>query len=326
MCLAAAAIACGDASDAENPRELFPIRLGASRLVLTNGPLFIADAEGYFADQGLQVEMVAIPQSTSQSLPTLASGRLDVLAAGFNVGLFNAIARGAPIRLVAEKGHIEAGRCATNALVGRKALVESGELSDLRRIRGLRIAVNAKASSGYAVEQLIAPAGLTLDDVETVQIPNPSLIEALDRGAIDLAWAEEPWITHLTSVGHGIVLASSPRDFAAIIFGPTLLERSPDAGRRFITAYLEGVRRYAEGKTPRNVEILAEVTGMTPELLERMCWPVIRENGELDTGSADEFQQWAVREELLSDIVPVDRFWDPSFIDYANRVLSEVAP
>lgn len=320
---ASAAVACAPSDDGSDPGEPVNIRVGANRLILTNAPLIIAEAEGFFAEQGLRVEIVAIPQSTSQVAPTLARGGLDVLAGGFNAGLFNAIARGAPIRLVAEKGHIDPDRCTTNGLVGRRSLVESGELADLRRIRHRRVAVNPKSSSGYAVERLLAPFGLTLDDIETVQLPNPSLVDALDRGAVDLAWVEEPWVTHLTSAGHTVLLSSLPRDFAAIIFGPTLLEKNPDAGRRFMVAYLEGVRRYLEGKTERNLEVLARATGMDADLLERACWPAVRGDGRLDTGSVVDFQRWAVRQGLLARSAPTEEFWDPAFVEHANRVLAE---
>jgi hypothetical protein len=51
---------------------------------------------------------------------------------------------------------------------------------------------------------------------------------------------------------------------------------------RFLRAYLRAVAQYAEGRTQRNVEILANAVRLEPKLLRTICWPVIPADGKSD--------------------------------------------
>ena len=56
-------------------------------------PFFIAMEEGYFAEQGLEIEFVKMG-GTIEAIPALAQGKLDVLSGDISIGILNAIARG----------------------------------------------------------------------------------------------------------------------------------------------------------------------------------------------------------------------------------------
>ena len=98
----------------------------SGRAVLSQAPLILADESGYFRRQGLDVELVGL--DNSEGLPALIEGGMDVLAGQVQPRYFNAIARGAPIRIVADKGHLDPASCGYVALVARKALLRKGRL------------------------------------------------------------------------------------------------------------------------------------------------------------------------------------------------------
>jgi NitT/TauT family transport system substrate-binding protein len=105
------------------------------------------------------------------------------------------------------------------------------------------------------------------------------------------------------------------------MFGPRLLNEDRDVGVRFLMAYLESVRRYNEGKTDRNIDIIVERTELSRDVVARACWVPIRNDGMMQVESIVEYQKWAVGQELLDEIVPVDGFWDPSLVEEANKRL-----
>jgi ABC-type nitrate/sulfonate/bicarbonate transport system substrate-binding protein len=113
---------------------------------------------------------------------------------------------------------------------------------------------------------------------------------------------------------------------ATIVYGPTLLEKNRDAGVRFLVAYLQGVRQYNRGKTPRNVEIISKETGLDADLVREACWETIRGDGKINVEGVLDYQRWAVRKGLLDAIVPAEKFWDPSFVEAANKILGPPAP
>ncbi|HZY45846.1 MAG TPA: hypothetical protein VFF70_13990 [Anaerolineae bacterium] len=86
-------------------------------------------------------------------------------------------------------------------------------------------------------------------------------------------------------------------------------------------AYLKGVRQYNQGKTDRNLDIVAKYTQQDREVVKDACWQAINADGQIDLNSIVDFGNWAVKNNLLDVAVPPAQFWDPSFIDYANGIL-----
>jgi NitT/TauT family transport system substrate-binding protein len=253
---------------------------------------------------------------------------VDALAAVISIGLFNAVAQGAPVRIVADKGR-DPGGCSYRALLGRRALVERGLLASPAQLRGRRVAMNPMSIAGFVVDSLLGTAGLTLDDITAVNLPLAAQRDALESGAVDLVATGEPWVTRIRQGGHGVV--SEGARFmpgvqeAVLIYGPSLLRDRPDVGRRFMAAYLAGVRRYNEGKTDRNLRLLAARTGLDTATLRQICWPAIAPDGRIDVPSVLAFERWAVRRGHLARAAGEAEFWEPAFASAAGAAAAAVA-
>jgi NitT/TauT family transport system substrate-binding protein len=323
--LALGGAACGAEPRVPDDAGWATIRV-SGRALLTNAPILIADGEGYFADERLRIEWSESSQSTAQAIPVLAQGKLDVLGAMVSSGLLNAIASGAPVRIVADKGHIAPGSCRSSAVVARRGDDASAEIRTLSDLRGRRVVLNDVGVAGYYTAQLFASAGVPLDDVTIVKMPYPGIADALRSGAVDAASVPEPWITRLVDEGHRVVGSAEdvvPRlQSAVVVYGPTLLGDRRDVGERFMRAYLRGVAQYARGKTDRNLAILADRLGFDRALLSRICWQAIRRDGAVDTASVRAFQEWALGNGYLARAVTREAFWDPSFVRQALAVAS----
>ncbi len=293
---------------------------------ITSAPFLIAEEEGFFASEGLQIEFVKMGDAM-EALPSLIKGEVDVLGEAIYPAFLNAMVRGGKIKFVADRGYLPPTGCTYAAILARRALVEEGELSSISQLKGRRVA--AKQSSavvGYFLEKVLVQSGLTLADVELVSLPTPMRLEAFAKGTIDITFGFEPWLTQFLRGGHATIWKSVQQlipnfQMGLLLYGPTLLEKNPEAGKRFMVAYLKAVRQYNRGKIERNIEILAKHTGLDRELLIKCCWPAFRDNGHINIESIVDFQSWALEKGFLDKEVPPDRFWDPSFIEYANKVL-----
>ncbi|HQR47110.1 MAG TPA: ABC transporter substrate-binding protein [Thermoanaerobaculia bacterium] len=308
-----------------------PVRLKVLYVrFLSFAPIAIAQAEGYFRSEGLDVEMVTLPESAGAT-PELIKGELDVVAGMVKIGDFNAIARGASLRLVADKGHFEPGPCAAAAFVARREFVAAGSPDRPERLRGARIASRSLSFIEYLLDLQLGRMGLSLADVKLVRIPEIMIGEAIAGDSLDVGELTEPDLTRALASGRAVLWKpvqeiSSGAQLGAVYFGPTLLEKNREAGRRFLAAYLRGVRQYNLGKTPRNLEILSKETGLEPELLRKACWQPIRGDGKINVESVLDFQRWAVRRGALDAVVPAEKFWDPSFAEAAERALRPPKP
>lgn len=294
---------------------------------LSYAPYYVGEQEGYFAEQGLEIEWVELRRS-SEAYAALAEGDIDV-SSGFGVGWLNAIARGANMRAVASRAYIAPTGCTAQGLVARTALVEAGELESPSDLEGLTISYEAGSVFEYSMDLMLSPVDLTLDDIEHVDISNPDELAALESGAIDVASAGEPWITRMVQSGHGVLWMGVEEilpgfQHSVVLYGRNLME-NPDVGRRFMVAYLKSVRKFGEGKTERNLELTAEFSGLDEEFVMEACWPSIHEDGTINVQSVLDFQAWSVEKGYLDSVVPEDQFWDPSFSEYANQVLESAS-
>jgi ABC-type nitrate/sulfonate/bicarbonate transport system substrate-binding protein len=147
-----------------------------------------------------------------------------------------------------------------------------------------------------------------------------NFLNAMSRGAKIKIVAEKG---HFSSTGcvSGAMLARKALVESGEMHSPYLLEKNPEVGKRFMTAYPKGVRQSNQGKTPRNLEILTKNTRMDRELLQDVCWRKWRNDGRIDTKGLLEFQDWAIEKGLLDRKIPVDRFWDPRYVEHANKVI-----
>lgn len=293
---------------------------------ISYSPVFIALEEGYFREQGLEIELVKF-RGSGLSIPALASGSLDVSADSTGASLFAAVARGLKIKIVADKGHL-AGRCNYGAIMVRKELYESGEVKKIEQLKGRKVALQPIPVWGYVYEKILNEGNITLEDIEIVRMPGSSKVEAFETGAIDAASAGEPLITQLETLGYAVTLAAYRQvvpnyQIGSIVFGVNLIEKDQELGKRFMIAYLKGIRQFNKGKTERNIEILQKQTGLDPDIIRKICLPSFHSDGHVNTESILAVQDWAYDKGFIDSKVPVDQLIDMSFAEYANRVLEK---
>jgi len=303
-----------------------PIKLKVLVLpYLSYAPFFIAQEEGLFEEQGLDVEFLRIDDS-GEFTPALAQGQLDVAADMLSVGTLNAIAQGSKIKYVADKGYLDPAGCTYTGWAIRKDLLESGVLNDLKNLAGMKVSTSATTSGEFLLDMVLKDVGLSSEDVEIIDLPPPARLEALKTGAIDIASVAEPWNTRIMNEGAGDIWKGWEDIFpnfelSMIIFGPTLLEKNPEAGKRFMVAYLKAVDLYNQGKTDRNVEIISKYTELPPETVKQACWQTIKADGSINSQSILDFQDWAIAKGYQDSALNLEELWDSTYINYANQVL-----
>lgn len=289
---------------------------------LAHAPLLIAYADSFFAEEGLDVEFVKVANST-EAIPALLKGDLDVFPGSANPGLFNAMVRGVAVRMVADRGYLDPNGCTSVAIA-----VPRGRAAALRANSRLvkRVSIERQFGVLYMIEKSLESVGLSIDSLDTKIIPPLPEAEALGKGTLDAAFVGEPWIARAVSAGKAeiwirveSVLPNLQSGY--IFFGPSLLTRDPDAGRRFLIGYRRGVAKLLEGKTPENVAVLVKETGDTPELVRQSCWPTLRADGRVDLASTQQYQRWLLQKGAITELATPEQMWDPSFLEYADSVL-----
>lgn len=296
---------------------------------ISNAPFFIAQQEGYFAEQGLNVELVDFGSASSEIIPALASRQLDAAATTLSAGVFNAILDGNDLKYVADKGFINPDNCITDAWVAGKNALTTGVITDVVSIKGKNAVFPPGGTTEYAFDQMLKQADLTQSDVNISNVQDSAArIEGLKNGSIDVSMLSEPWITRAQTAGAGEVWIPLSKivpnlSYGAVVFGPGILDDKPDAATRFMTAYLKAVKQFNEGKTNRNVEIIAAFTKLPEEDIRASCWTSFQPDGKMNTGTLIDFEAWALEKGYINGPLKIDQYWTSQFIDEAFAILNK---
>lgn len=309
--LAATMLVACSANDAPAPgtqAQLPKLRVTYLRHV-SWGPLMIAQAEGFFRQEGIDVELVPSLNSEEQ-LAALVTGRIDVHPGPIHTGLLSAIARGANLRVVAGQGELAADGCTYFGIVLRRDF-------DPTRTPIKRMRMSQSGLTRFVVSRMLAPHGIDVKSIEGVRLPEAVMMSVLERGAIDGLAVTEPTLTRLAKVGRVWIRAEDAvpgLQWGLVTFGERLLTKDRELGVRFIRAYNRGVDQYRQGKTPRNVAIISEGTGEPEDVVREACWLTFRGGSEINWETLVQFQRWANAEGLMEHTLSRDQLWDSTFV------------
>jgi NitT/TauT family transport system substrate-binding protein len=295
---------------------------------LGDAPLVLARANGYFAAEGIETELADFG-FTADALPALATGQIVALTGGLNPAIFNAVARGVDMKVVADGGSL--GPDADwFALVVRRVHVDSGRYRGPADLRGLRIAVPAPYTIvHYVLKVLLERNGLSLADVDVQPLPLPDQAGAVNNGAVDAAFTIEPFITQAVGLGGAVRVVGAqevtPNLAGAITaYSPDFATRTPELADRYMVAWLRGVADYnaafgAERRgTDAAVQLLREA-GIPINPNTQL--PRFQPDGRFDVGMMSALLDWYIAEGVVPAGTDLGSIIDFQFADRAARRL-----
>src|SRR4051794_29913126 len=163
-----------------------PVRLAGQASTLSDAGLYLAEARGYFREQGIELDRQVIPVA-AEALPQLVTGRLDALALSPSAGMLNALGRGIPLKIVADKGREGPGFAFQSVLL-RHELLDNGSVRTAADLRGRRVALPQLGTPLEAsLAAGLAQGGLSIDDVQIELLTFPDMVPALANAGVDAA-------------------------------------------------------------------------------------------------------------------------------------------
>ncbi len=172
--------------------KLESVKLAFCSQLLCVVPYEITRAAGFFADEGLDVQLV-YSRGGSAALQALHGGGVDYAATSFDAAL-GAYANGAKIFRFADTGRLPLFALATSPK-------QSDAITDIADLAGRTIGVAQLGNADHALALfLLKRAGVDLDSVEFATL-GPNLYDALRIGQIDAGMVQEPGLTLLQEAG-----------------------------------------------------------------------------------------------------------------------------
>jgi len=324
---AASAVAAPAADAPLNP----PVAVSVALLrALSDAGVFIALENGYFQEEGLAVDVITfgLPPDI---LPAVMTGQVQASGLSHTPAMFNALSREVNMRIVADKGQVTQGH-GWAALGVRKDLTD--EIKDYKDLKGRRIGMGGEGSVIYfQLIRALEKGGLTIDDVDLVDLAFPDMLPALHSRAIDVATLLEPFIT--LGVAQDVVARwKGVEEFngfdaqnGILVYSEKFVTEQPEAARRFMVGYLRGVRAYLdafERGVDRNAVIAALVKNTPvkdPALYLKMAPVGFDPNGRVNRRSLEADQELSLQLGLHKDHVDLSKVVDNQYVDYATARL-----
>jgi NitT/TauT family transport system substrate-binding protein len=304
-----------------------PVRMGIVQ-GMQDAPQLLAVERGYFGEHGIRAELHNFATAVDM-IPLLAAGHLETGTGSLNAGVFNAAARAIPIRVVADAGHVGPGDPPFNGIMVRKELVDSGQVRSLDDLRGRKFNMLARGSLGHIMFQLASEQSSSgLRDEDAVTISMPDTAAAMANGSVDAVFTFEPFLSNLVNSGTAVVLRSGHEVFpghhvSVVMFAPSFADEQTDVARRWMVAYLKGVRDYnAAFVERRGLDEAAEVFVRylpikDPAVYRTMGVPLLRPDASVDGANVAAQQEIYVRLGLVPQPVDMARTIDNGFTQYA---------
>ena len=296
---------------------------------------FIADHKGYFRQEGILVAFTAF-DSAAKMIAPLGVGRLEVGGGSPSAGLYNAVVRGIAITIVADKGSTPPGYGFQPLLV-RKDLVDSGRYKSLKDLKGMKIAGSAPGSASTStLNEALKKGGLKYADVERVFMGFPQHVLALQNKAVDAAMTTEPSATRAVQSGSAVRVMGDDEIYpghqlAVVLYGGGFAKGRPEIARRFMRAYLKGVRDYNDALEagrlagPNAGEVIAILTRSTaikdPDVFRAIHAQGCNPDGRVHEPSLRNDLEFFKSEKLIEGSVSITQVIDHSFVDWAVNQL-----
>lgn len=307
---------------------------------ISDAPIYIAQKKGFFRDEGLDVRAETFNSAANMVAP-LGAGQLDVGGGAPSAGLYNAIARGIRLKIVADKGSSQPGY-GVNRLLVRKAHIDSGKYKTPADLRGMKVAQSGVGvSSMTTLNEIIAPYGVKYSEVQTVELAFPQHVIALQNGAVDAALTTDPASTLAVKSGAAVVIKADdeaiPRhQVAVLLYSEQFADKRPEVARKFMRAYLRAVRFYNDALSESRfrgpnaqevVAILIEATALKDPALYAEITPVGNDpNGRVNFQSLKQDLDFYREQQLVNANVNLNDVVDSSFVEWALKELGPYKP
>jgi NitT/TauT family transport system substrate-binding protein len=225
-------------------------------------PLFAAIKQGYFAEEGLEVD-TAPSAGGATGIPGLIAGSFDIVY-GNVVSMLLAAQQGIDIRVVAPGTKIETVENDTSAMVVR---ADSG-IATGKDLEGKTVGVNTRNNVIWLYARAwIKASGGDPDKVTYKEVPHPQMEDALRLKQVDAGYMVIPYVAlaaakpEFKEIAHPYSTVQLGVDVGEYLTTSKFLAERPETAKKFIRALRRGIEWYNNNRG--KPELLSIVSGFT---------------------------------------------------------------
>lgn len=237
--LALSLTACGKKSDDSNTIKI-------AYLPITHSLAVLETSDELAEKDGLQVELVKYG-SWNELMDALNSGRVDGASVLIELAM-KSKEQGVGIKAVA-LGHKDGN-----------VIITSSDIASAEDLKGKTIAIPHRQSShNILLNDALATAGLTIDDINVTELAPTEMPSALAGGQIDGYCVAEPFGAKAVSMGAGKVLFTSEELWkdslcCGLVLTDSFIENHSENAKTFVDSYKQAGRNLTKEQAMKTAE------------------------------------------------------------------------
>lgn len=207
--------------------------------------MYVAADRGLFEKYGLEVDINRVASGT-EAIAFLSEGQVDVGGIAIVTSLWNGWSQGLEIQIIAPGG-LEPFENSPTKFMVRTDLRDDGLVDSMDDLVGRNVALAGGPGSGaeYLAAKALEIGGLTIRDVNIVQIGNADIPAAFENRSIDAALLGSPYADQVEGAGTAVPLATDLTPglmTVAFVASENFVLNRPEVAERFVLALTEAAR------------------------------------------------------------------------------------
>jgi NitT/TauT family transport system substrate-binding protein len=275
LVLAIAIAACGgddegDGGGGGGGGEAARVR-GAILPTATHLPMMVAEDEGIFDKHGIDMELTVV-----QNIATIpgAMGRQFDFGSTTLPDVIKAQQQGIDVVVTTNVADESSDNAISGVFAGKDSGIAGPEDLVGKKVGVIAIGGNIHTSTLY----WLISEGVDHERINFIEVPPPNQLDQLNGGQIDAAENLEPFRTAITAAGHKLLVdpileVSDPGTLLSWMSERSWAEENPETVQNVVAA-IEEARQFIEDDNRRARDILAEYSGLPPEVAANVKLPV----------------------------------------------------
>ncbi len=254
-------------------------------------PFLIAERNGYFLDEGLNVELQQFKSAIDRDA-ALQSGNIDGAVSDLLAVIF-AKSGGFDVRVTSRTDgcyRLVAGKESSTRTVGE--------------IVGNEVAVSRNTIIEYVTDMVLASGGMDGEDINKVSVPQiPVRLEMLQNGKLEAATLPEPMASVAIHNGCHLIMGSDTLGInpGVMVFTRKTVEERKDELKKIYRAYDRAVKYLNETGRSEYINFIVERSGFPNESTEALELPEYRKAGLPKEKDVADVMKWLNKKQLVKE-------------------------
>lgn len=283
--------------------------------------MMIAENQGYFKEEGLDVECVYMA-NVPEIAAIMANGEAKIACAN-NYSTPTWVLNGAKCKVIAPTCNMGGTQC----LLLRKDIT----INSAKDLEGLRMGMVSGSTQYVTFRNMCNDLGLDPDSFEIVTLQFPDQLSALSQGQIDIMAVPEPWVTKAQQECGATLLCSGTKSYIPGAEGDVLwcnmyatlnandewAAANPNTVEHMLLAF-EKATEFINSNREEAVKILSDHIGMSTEdtakIMEENVYVYGVDDEYVDTAIA--LEEFMVAENITPGgaTIPFEQYHDFSYL------------